>query len=52
MNLTQRILLALFIFLVDALVFVIPLASLFMVYILLARPAWFKDWIAELYEQP
>ncbi len=52
MNLTLRVLLAVAIFIFDAAVFVIPLASLFLGYVMIARPPWFKDWILKLYAEP
>lgn len=50
MNQTHRLLLAIGIILVDCAVFVLPLASFFAAYILLSRPAWFKDWVSRIYE--
>ena len=50
MNQTNRLILAFGIILVDAVVFVLPLASLFMAYILLSRPSWFKQWVNQIYE--
>jgi hypothetical protein len=37
----------------DAVFFIVPLASLFCAYILIARPRWFREWVRRLYvEKP
>jgi hypothetical protein len=41
MRLISRVSLAAVIFLIDLLLFFVPLAAILAVYILLARPAWF-----------
>ena len=51
MSMTLRILLAILIFVFDAAIFVIPLASIFLGYVIIARPPWFKDWILKLYAE-
>jgi len=49
MPLVNRILLAITIILVDLVVFVIPLTALFAAYVLIARPASFRDFMNRLY---
>ncbi|MDH3638752.1 MAG: hypothetical protein OES09_09850 [Gammaproteobacteria bacterium] len=48
-SLSGRLILAIGIVLVDLLVFVIPITGLFVAYILLARPPWFRYWVDNLY---
>ena len=47
---TERIALAVAIVLVDLLLFAVPLTGLAAAYILIARPSWFREWVARLYE--
>lgn len=49
MTFGERLLWASAILLVDFVIFVLPLTALFAVYILLARPPWFRDWVLYLY---
>lgn len=49
MRLVHRLVLALLIVVVDTAAFVVPLAALLLAYVLLARPAWFRDWVDGLY---
>lgn len=49
MRLSHRLVLALLIVLVDTAAFLIPLAAVLLAYILLARPAWFRDLVDRLY---
>lgn len=49
MTFGERLFLALTILLVDILIFAVPLTAFFAVYMLLARPAWFKLWIDRVY---
>lgn len=49
MRLTHRLILALVILLVDTVAFAVPLGALLLAYILIARPAWFRDWVERLY---
>ena len=49
MRLADRLVWALLIVIVDAAAFVVPLAALLLAYVLIARPPWFRDWVAELY---
>ena len=46
----QRLLLAATIILVDTIAFVVPLAALFLAYIILANPPWFRGFINNLNE--
>ena len=50
MNFGERLLVASVILLLDILIFALPLTALFAVYVLMARPVWFKDWILRVYE--
>jgi len=45
---THRILLALISLLVDLAVFFLPLSAIFLAYILLANPAWFRRFLETL----
>lgn len=49
MHLSHRLVLALLIVVVDTAAFAVPLASVLLAYILLARPAWFRVWVDRLY---
>ena len=48
MSMTQRIFLAAGILLVDLIVFVLPLTALFLVYIIMVNPIWFRDFLQKL----
>ena len=47
----DRWILAIALVIIDVAVFVVPLTGLFAAYILLVRPAWFRQWVDELYTQ-
>ncbi len=49
MRLTHRLVLALLIVVVDTAAFVVPLTAMLLAYVLLARPAWFREWVDRLY---
>jgi hypothetical protein len=49
MHLAHRLVLALLIAVIEIAAFAVPLASVLLAYILLARPAWFRDWVDRLY---
>lgn len=49
MSTSERVVLAVTIVLVDVLVFVVPVTSLFAAWVLLARPSWFREWVERLY---
>ena len=51
MHLTERLIWALLIVIVDAAAFAVPLAALLIAYVLLARPLWFRDWVERLYHE-
>lgn len=51
MRLSHRLVLALLILLVDTLAFAVPLASVLLAYILLARPPWFRNWVEQIYRE-
>ncbi len=48
MSFTQRVLLSIGILLIDLIVFFLPLTALFLVYIILANPAWFREFLQDL----
>jgi len=50
MTMTKRILLCIGILLVDLAVFALPLTALFLIYILIANPPWFRDFLNRLDE--
>ena len=50
MNKTGRFLLAVAILTLDTIMFVIPVIAIFFVYVILARPPWFQEWISKLYD--
>jgi len=51
MRLAERLIWALFIVVVDVAAFAVPLAALLIAYVLLARPAWFREWVGRLYDE-
>ncbi len=48
MSLTNRILLSLGILAVDLVVFFLPLTALFLIYILIYNPPWFREFLDRL----
>ena len=48
----ERLMLAIAVVAIDAVVFVVPVAGLFVAYVIVARPPWFQDWVAALYAKP
>jgi hypothetical protein len=52
MRLTERLIWALLIVVVDAVAFAVPLAALVIAYVVLTRPAWFREWVGQLYDGP
>lgn len=49
MSTAERVVLAVLIVVLDVAVFVVPVTGLLAAWVLLARPAWFKDWVDRLY---
>ena len=49
---TERLTLALAVVLIDAALFVVPVAGIVVAYVIVARPPWFRDWVTALYERP
>lgn len=49
MSVNERLLWAVGVFSVDLLIFFVPVTALAAVYVILARPPWFKEWMARLY---
>jgi hypothetical protein len=52
MNKTKRILLAVGILLVDLFIFFLPLTALFLIYIIVFNPPWFRDFLNHLDQVP
>jgi hypothetical protein len=48
MSFGQRVLLSVGILLIDLIVFFLPLTALFLVYIILANPVWFREFLQKL----
>lgn len=48
MSKKQRILICVFILLVDLAVFFLPLTAIFLVYIILENPPWFREFLQQL----
>lgn len=49
MQLSERLVLALGIVLVDTVAFALPLTGLVAAWVILARPPWFREWVERLY---
>lgn len=49
---TERLIFAVAIVVIDALLFVIPVAGLFVAYVIVARPPWVREWLEALYAKP
>jgi len=49
MSLGTRVAVAILVVALDAAVFVVPLAGLFVAYVIVARPPWFAEWVKLLY---
>jgi len=52
MSMTNRIFLCLGIFLLDLIFFFLPLTALFLAYILLLNPPWFREFLDTLDKEP
>ena len=50
MTMTKRILMCTGILLLDLVVFFLPLTAFFLIYILIANPPWFRDFLNDLDE--
>jgi len=48
MSFGQRVILSVGILLIDLIVFFLPLSALFLVYIILANPVWFREFLQKL----
>lgn len=48
MSMTQRVLLSAGILLVDFIVFFLPLTALFLIYIIMVNPVWFREFLQKL----
>jgi len=51
MSMTKRILLSAGILTIDLIVFFLPLTALFLIYILLFNPPWFREFLENLDKQ-
>ena len=52
MSMTNRILICLAILVVDLAIFFLPLTALFLIYIILYNPPWFKEFLKGLDQKP
>jgi hypothetical protein len=50
MKASGRVVLAVAIVLVDLVLFAVPLTAFVAAYVIVARPPWFREWVARLYE--
>ncbi len=50
MSAQQRWLFAILLVLIDLVAVVVPLTAIAAAYVLIARPPWFRQWAAELYD--
>ena len=48
MDQTQRLVLAIGVVIVDAVFFVVPLAALFLAYVILTNPPWVREFLSRL----
>lgn len=48
MNLTSRIILSVVILAVDLLIFFLPLTAIFLIYIIMFNPPWFREFLTHL----
>jgi len=48
MSITYRVLICIGILLIDLIVFYIPLTALFLIYILLVNPRWFREFLQQI----
>lgn len=51
MKSSERWMWAVGILLVDMLIFAVPLTAVFAAYVLVTRPAWFKNWVGKIYSE-
>jgi hypothetical protein len=49
MRLSDRLIWALLVVIIDTAAFAVPLAALLLAYVLVTRPPWFRDWVEQLY---
>jgi hypothetical protein len=52
MSKKQRILICVIILLLDLVVFFLPLTAIFLIYIILQNPPWFRDFLQQLDHPP
>ena len=52
MSMKNRILICLGILVVDLAIFFLPLTALFLIYIILYNPPWFREFLGSLDEKP
>jgi hypothetical protein len=48
MSMTYRVLICIGILLIDLIVFYLPLTAFFLIYILLANPPWFREFLQQI----
>ncbi len=52
MSLTNRVLICIGILVVDLAIFFLPLTALFLIYIILYNPPWFREFLENLDKKP
>lgn len=52
MSLTNRVFICLGILVVDSVTFFLPLTALFLIYIILYNPPWFREFLKDLDKKP
>jgi hypothetical protein len=52
MNKKQRVMICVIILLLDLVVFFLPLSAIFLVYIILVNPPWFREFLQQLNQNP
>lgn len=49
MTASERVLLAVVLVVADLVLFAVPLTALVAAWVIVARPPWFREWVARLY---
>lgn len=52
MSRTDRLIWALLLVVLDTVLVAIPLSAIVLGYVIVARPAWFRRWVDEIYAAP
>ncbi len=48
MSMPKRIMIALLVLVVDLAIFFLPLTALFLIYIIIVNPPWFRQWLSNI----